>query len=265
MGCQRQDLTYAQLRKDSPGVNRENHDSLCPFALLMAGRGVTLCSGGIRFISCLDLGTQDSVRDGCSVWSLARGGGSLGPRLSDLTEEGIGMAMSEARSNEEVHAAWITLSEEVRTGVLLTLRNGRPFGSHVPYVFGEQWTRAYIHVSRLALHTGHLLQDVRVGLFVSEPDRPEKNPSALRRMNLQGEAVLLQAGGLDYAAAKERYLARFPQSAMMFGFADFSLWELRLQDAHLILGFGQAYLADATTPLSWIHQEPSTKGVTRET
>ena len=157
------------------------------------------------------------------------------------------------------------LAEEARTGVLLTLRNGRPFGSHVPYVFGERWTRAYIHVSRLALHTEHLLHDPRVGLFVSEPDRSGKNPLVLRRMNLQGEAALLDAGAPDYAEVKNRYLARFPQSAMMFGFADFSLWELRLQDAHLILGFGQAYLADATTPLTWIHQKPSTKGVTRET
>lgn len=170
------------------------------------------------------------------------------------------MAMSEARSNEEVQGAWITLTEEVRTGVLLTLRNGRPFGSHVPYVFGESWTRAYIHLSRLALHTGHLLQEAQVGLFVSEPDRPEKNPSALRRMNLSGQAVLLDAVGPDYALAKERYLTRFPQSAMTFGFADFSLWELQLQEAHLILGFGQAYLADATNPLSWIHQRPEQKG-----
>ena len=175
------------------------------------------------------------------------------------------MAMSGALSNEEVQAAWANLAEEVRTGVLLTLRNGRPFGSHVPYVFGERWTRAYIHVSRLALHTEHLLHDPRVGLFVSEQDRPGKNPLALRRMNLQGEAALLNAGAPDYAEVKERYLARFPQSAMMFGFADFSLWELRLQDAHVILGFGQAYLADATTPLVWRHQKPSTKIVRRET
>jgi heme iron utilization protein len=170
------------------------------------------------------------------------------------------MAMSEALSNQEVQAAWAKLAEEVRTGVLLTLRMGRPFGSHVPYVFGEHWTRAYIHVSRLALHTEHLLQDPLVGLFVSEPDRPGKNPLALRRMNLQGEAVLFNADAPNYANVKERYLARFPQSAMMFGFADFSLWELRLQDVHLVLGFGQAYLADARTPLTWTHQNPSTKG-----
>jgi putative heme iron utilization protein len=169
------------------------------------------------------------------------------------------MAMSAALSSEEVQAAWVNLTEEVRTGVLLTLRDGRPFGSHVPYVFGEHWTRAYIHVSRLALHTEHLLDDPRVGLFVSEPDRPGKNPVALRRMNLQGEAAQLNVSASDYADVKERYLARFPQSAMMFGFADFSLWELRLEDAHLVLGFGQAYLAEAATPLAWIHQKPSAK------
>lgn len=175
------------------------------------------------------------------------------------------MAMSAGLSNEEVQAAWGNLAEEVRTGVLLTLRNGRPFGSHVPYVFGEHWTRAYIHVSRLALHTEYLLHDSRVGLFVSEPDRPGKNPLALRRMNLQGEAVLLNVGAPYYTEVKERYLARFPQSAMVFGFADFSLWELRLQDAHLVLGFGQAYLADATAPLVWTHQKPSTEDVKRKT
>ena len=169
------------------------------------------------------------------------------------------MAISAALPNEEVQAAWVNLADEVRTGVLLTLRNGRPFGSHVPYVFGRHWTHAYIHVSRLALHTEHLLLDPRVGLFVSEPDCPGKNPLALRRMNLQGEAALLNVSAPDYAEVKERYLARFPQSAMMFGFADFALWELRLQDAHLVLGFGQAYLAEATAPLTWIHQKPNTK------
>jgi heme iron utilization protein len=170
------------------------------------------------------------------------------------------MAMSDAMSSEEVQAAWAKLTEEIRTGVLLTLRNGRPFGSHVPYVFGEHWLRAYIHVSRLALHTEHLLCDSRVGLFVSEPDRPGKNPLALRRMNLQGEASLLDVGAPGYLAVKERYLARFPQSAMMFGFADFALWELRLQDAHLVLGFGQAYLSNATAPLAWLNQRPDQKG-----
>jgi len=74
-------------------------------------------------------------------------------------------------------------------------------------------------------------------------------------MNLQGEAVLLDSGAPIYDEVKGLYLARFPQSAMMFGFGDFSLWELRLEGAHLVLGFGQAYLADATNPHTWVHQK----------
>ena len=175
------------------------------------------------------------------------------------------MAMSEALSNQEVQAVWANLAEEVRTGVLLTLRNGRPFGSHVPYVFGEDWTHACIHVSRLALHTEHLLHDPRVGLFVSKQDQPGKNPMVLRRMNLQGEGALLNVNAPNYAEVRAQYLARFSQSALMFGFADCALWELRLQDAHVVLGFGQSYLADATTPLTLVHQGPSTKGGMRET
>lgn len=164
--------------------------------------------------------------------------------------------MNESMSNTEVQAAWGKLAQEVRTGVLLTMRQGKPFGSHVPYVLGEDWTRAYLHLSRLALHTRHLLQDPQVSLFLSEPDQAEKNPLALRRINLQGTAAILAPDAPTYAGMKERYLARFPKSAMTFGFADFSLWELQLQDAHLVLGFGQAYQATAHSPDLWIHQQP---------
>ncbi len=167
--------------------------------------------------------------------------------------------MSESMTNKAVDEAWTTLAQEVRTGVLLTMRNGKPFGSHVSYILGENWTRAYLHLSRLALHTQHLLQDPQVSLFLSEPDHPEKNPLALRRMNLQGTAIILSAETPAHTTIKERYLARFPKSAMIFGFADFSLWELQLQDAHLVLGFGQAYQATASSPELWTHQQPERK------
>lgn len=167
--------------------------------------------------------------------------------------------MSDSMSSPDVQKAWERLTDEVRTGVLLTLRQGKPFGSHVPYVLGGDWTRAYLHLSRLALHTQHLLQDPQVSLFLSEPDHPGKNPLALRRVNLQGRALILTPETAGYADIKARYLARFPQSAMMFGFADFSLWELQLQDAHLVLGFGQAYQSTAGSPEHWTHQQPERK------
>lgn len=163
--------------------------------------------------------------------------------------------MATALTSENVHAAWSALAEEVRTAVLLTMRAGRPFGSHVPYVFGSDWTRAYLHLSRLALHTQHLLADSRVSLFIAEPDEPEKNPLALRRINLQGEALVLSPNAPSYSAIKKRYLERFPQAEMMFGFGDFALWEVRLDDAHFVLGFGQAFTSTTAAPTRWTHQK----------
>ena len=170
--------------------------------------------------------------------------------------------MATALTSENVQDAWSALVQDVRTAVLLTMRNNRPFGSHVPYVFRKDWTRAYLHLSRLALHTQHLLADPHVSLFIAEPDGPEKNPLALRRMNLQGEAAILSPDSPSYDEIREQYLARFPQAEMMFGFGDFSLWELRLDDAHFVLGFGQAFVSSAVTPSRWVHQKverPSSK------
>ena len=164
--------------------------------------------------------------------------------------------MANAMTSQEVQNAWAALVQDVRTGVLLTLRNGRPFGSHVPYLFGSDWTRAYLHLSQLAMHTQHLLADPRLSLFISEPDRPEKNPLALQRINFQGEATRLSTDSPAYAVIKERYLARFPHAAPMFGFGDFALWELRLEDAHFVLGFGQSFVSTAANPSRWVHQKP---------
>ena len=160
-----------------------------------------------------------------------------------------------ALTSQNVQEEWTALTRDVRTAVLLTMRHGRPFGSHVPYVFGSDWTRAYLHLSTLALHTQHLLADPHVSLFIAEPDGPGKNPLALRRMNLQGEAAILSPDAPSYDAMKERYLSRFSQAEMMFGFGDFALWELRLEEAHFVLGFGQAFVATAATPSRWVHQK----------
>jgi putative heme iron utilization protein len=111
----------------------------------------------------------------------------------------------------------------------------------------------------LAFRTQHLLSDPRVSLFIAEPDKPGKNPLSLQRINLQGHAEALPPAAALHAAIKERYLQKFPQSQMMFGFGDFGLWELRMQEAHLVLGFGQAYQSHASDPSQWRQQRPEKK------
>ncbi len=160
---------------------------------------------------------------------------------------------------ETVPSQFDQLVRSVRVGNLITMNERGPFGSHVPFLMGENWSRLYIHVSGLALHTQNLRRDPRVSLFVTEPDEPRKNPLALQRINLQGEAHLLSEHDGSYQRIKAAYLERFPQSKLMFGFADFSLWELRMSFAHFVAGFGAAYYAFGKKPSEWIHQQPEKK------
>ena len=63
--------------------------------------------------------------------------------LECVTERGLsfpgacGMSMPSFLSVDQVQCEWRQLAQQIRTAVLLTLRQGRPFGSHVPYIFGD--------------------------------------------------------------------------------------------------------------------------------
>lgn len=155
---------------------------------------------------------------------------------------------------EGTQAEFDALIRSVRAGVLITMSADGPFGSHVPFLLGEDWGRIYIHISQLALHTKNLTRDPRVALFVAEPDRPEKNPLALKRINLQGTAHPLEPNSPQYAEVQARYIARFPQAALTFQLPDFRLWVLDMRAAHFVAGFGRAFLAVKDAPQAWIHQ-----------
>ena len=101
------------------------------------------------------------------------------------------MPMPDAMPTDEVQAAYNAIVARVRVAVLLTLKQGHPFGSHVPYLFGDDWSYVYLHLSRLAFHTQHMIEDPRVSLFIAEPDGAGKNPSTLQRLNLQGTGAVL--------------------------------------------------------------------------
>lgn len=161
---------------------------------------------------------------------------------------------SKVPGQEEVHSEFMTLVQAVRAGVLITMTADGPFGSHVPFLMNNAWTRVFIHISQLAVHTKNLALDRRIALFVSEPDRPEKNPLALKRINLQGMAEPLAATSQEYETIKQQYLARFPQAAMTFQLPDFKLWALHMTTAHFVAGFGRAFSATHDSPMVWAHQ-----------
>ncbi|MEO8501632.1 MAG: hypothetical protein ABI565_12005, partial [Vicinamibacteria bacterium] len=97
-----------------------------------------------------------------------------------------------------------------------------------------------IHVSHLASHTKDMLERPEVSLLVIAPPDQEVSPQATARVTIQGRAIALEESGPGHAMVKGAYLSRFPQSAMTFGLADFSLFAIRPRTIRFIGGFAQA-------------------------
>jgi heme iron utilization protein len=123
-------------------------------------------------------------------------------------------------------------------GVLSTIsvhRPGYPYGSVTPYALSQAGAPLFLF-SRLAAHTQNLKADPRAGLFVGDRNAVE-DPLAGGRVSLLGRAAPVPASELDDARA--RYLARWPRAADYLALGDFSLWQLAIEEARLIAGFGE--------------------------
>lgn len=121
-----------------------------------------------------------------------------------------------------------------------TLHRGQPYVSMVPFALRPGGTDFIIHVSQLAAHTRDMLAHPPVSLLVMARPAPGVTAQETARITVQGEALQLARDTPDYASAKAAYLARFPQSEMMFGFADFSLFAIVPESIRFVGGFAQA-------------------------
>lgn len=136
-----------------------------------------------------------------------------------------------------------TLRDLLRTqevAALGTLHKGQPYVSMVPFALRPGATDFIIHVSQLAAHTRDMLVHPQVSLLVTAPPAPGVKAQELARITVQGEATQYVQETPELAAAKAAYLARFPQSEMMFGFADFSLFAIVPDSIRFVGGFAQA-------------------------
>lgn len=121
-----------------------------------------------------------------------------------------------------------------------TLHKGQPYVSMVPFTLLPGGTDFIIHVSQLAAHTRDMLSSPQVSLLVIAPPTPEVMAQELARITVQGQAKQLSGDTPDHAAARAAYLARFPLSEPMFGFADFSLFAIVPASIRFVGGFAQA-------------------------
>lgn len=135
---------------------------------------------------------------------------------------------------------------------LATLHRGEPAVSMVPFVLPAGAAHFTIHVSALATHTHDMLAHPRVGLLVMAEAAAGVPPQALPRVSLQADAEQVPPHGDTYAEARAQYLARFPDAAMTFDLADFSIFVLRPVSARLVAGFGRAYGLAGGRLLGWL-------------
>lgn len=110
----------------------------------------------------------------------------------------------------------------------------------VPYALLPRGRGFVIHVSRLAAHTGDMLANPAVALLVMASPGSAASPQELQRASIQGTAAPCAAGSPGHSEAQAVYLARFPESAETFSFADFSLHVITVRSVRFIGGFGKA-------------------------
>lgn len=146
--------------------------------------------------------------------------------------------------NQEQAEGLKNLLQRQQVAALGTLHNGEPFVSMVPYaLLGDG--AFVIHVSRLATHTKDMDQHAGVSLLVRSEREPDVSALGLARATVQGHATRCPPGARRHAAAQAAYLARFPDSEPMFGFADFSLFVIEVKSVRFVGGFAQAWSVTA--------------------
>jgi putative heme iron utilization protein len=114
-------------------------------------------------------------------------------------------------------------------------RAGYPYGSLTPYALSASGAPLLL-LSALAAHTKNLLGDPRACLYVGDRTAAE-DPLAGARVSLLGRAARVVAKETE-ADGRARYVERHPRAAAYFQLRDFALWELAVEEARLISGFG---------------------------
>jgi heme iron utilization protein len=149
--------------------------------------------------------------------------------------------MTSERQQRQIHQ----LIHRQRWAALATVRDGVPLAGMVAYAVQTEPPGLLLHLSRLAAHTRHLLRDPRVSLVISEPDDGRPDPQTLARIIIHGSVEVLEPTAPGFDTARDCYLARLPEAAPRFGFADFLLLRLKPERARYVGGFAEARGLDA--------------------
>jgi len=115
---------------------------------------------------------------------------------------------------------------------------GWPYPSLVLVAFDHDGSPLLL-LSTLADHTRNLLADGRVGLLF-DGTAGLAQPLTGARLSVQGRAERS-----DDPTHRARYLRRHPDAALYAGFADFAIYRVAVERAHLVAGFGRIHWLSA--------------------
>lgn len=147
------------------------------------------------------------------------------------------------------------LLQQQRLASLGTLTNqGLPFVSMVPFALDTEHGRLLIHISDMAAHTRYIKERPLASLMICQTPTEDAGVHDLPRVTLQVEATLLERNTLEREAARDAYLARFPDVAFMTDFTDFHFFALTVQRVRHVAGFGAARTLNAEDVCARIRQ-----------
>ena len=109
--------------------------------------------------------------------------------------------------------------------------DGWPYGSLV-LTACDHAARPLLLISELAEHTKNLGGDARASLLFDGTAGLD-SPLTGARVTVMGRLAPTDDAGLI-----DRYVARHPDAEMYLGFADFRLFEMAVERAHIVAGFG---------------------------
>ncbi|MFS2011542.1 HugZ family protein [Azospirillum sp. CT11-132] len=116
---------------------------------------------------------------------------------------------------------------------------GWPYPSLVLVAFDHDGSPLLL-LSTLADHTRNLLADGRIGLLF-DGTAGLAQPLTGARLSVLGRAERS-----DDPIHRERYLRRHPDAAFYAGFADFAIYRVAVERAHLVAGFGRIHWLSAS-------------------
>jgi putative heme iron utilization protein len=132
------------------------------------------------------------------------------------------------------------LLDRSRVLALGVLVDGAPYVGLLPFTSTADRRALLVHASALARHTRGLSDGARCSALLHVPESATPDPLQVPRVTFQGTVQRLETGSPEHAAARARYLARFPESEPTFELPDFALYALRITEGRLVAGFARA-------------------------